>query len=777
MAIKLEMTNTAVALVIKALLLTTRTPIILAMASCGLVLMSMTLRSEEYHVSVNGNDANPGTVSKPFKTISAAAEVARPGDVISVHSGTYREYIDPPRGGESDARRITYRAAVGEKVVIKGSERVKGWEKVQNDTWKITLPNSFFGAFNPFDDVIRGDWFDPRSRLFHTGAVYLNDHWLIEAANREDVLRPFGAAMASYSPANAQYLLNVAWLRADTGSPIPADGFAAEKGVQKAPCSEGGECIGWIEPGNWVRYEGLDFGPKSSRIEFRVASATGGGIIEIRLDAPDGELLGTCTVPHTGGWQAWSSFEGEIKPVKGTKTLYLVFRSPRPTDAPAVGLWFSQVGPSETTIWAQFAGIDPNRADVEINVRQAVFYPEKPGIDYITVRGFTMMHAATPWAPPTAEQCGLIGTHWSKGWIIENNNIRYSVCTGITLGKHGDEFDNTSQNTAEGYVKTIERALARGWSKDKIGHHVVRNNQIAHCEQAGIVGSMGAAFCTITGNRIHDIHVRRLFTGAEMAGIKFHGAIDTEISRNHIYRTTRGIWLDWMTQGTRVSRNLLHHNGPSEDLFVEVNHGPFMVDNNIFLSSTSLLDVSEGGAYVHNLFAGQIRTFPELRRDTPYHYAHTTGLAGLCNTRGGDDRFYNNVFAGGKGLSPYDSAALPMWMAGNVYLKGAQPSRQEQDACVQPRFDPGIELVETEEALYLRFDLDETRVRETARQLVTTGSLGRAEIPDLTYERPDGSPYRIDTDYFGITRNAASPFPGPFEHAGSGKQPLKVWPH
>ena len=166
-----------------------------------------------------------------------------------------------------------------------------------------------------------------------------------------------------------------------------------------------------------------------------------------------------------------------------------------------------------------------------------------------------MRHAATPWAPPTAEQIGLIGTHWSKGWIIENNVISHSVCSGIALGKHGDEFDNTSANTAEGYVKTIERAHAHAiaWTKENIGHHIVRNNTISHCEQAGIVGSLGPVFSVVTGNTIHDIHVRRLFTGAEMAGIKFHAAIDTEISRNHIYRTCRGLWLDWMAQGTRVS--------------------------------------------------------------------------------------------------------------------------------------------------------------------------------------------------------------------------------
>ena len=46
----------------------------------------------------------------------------------------------------------------------------------------------------------------------------------------------------------------------------------------------------------------------------------------------------------------------------------------------------------------------------------------------------------------------------------------------MTLGKHGDDFDNKSQNSAQGYVETIKRGLAAGWSKENIGHHVVRAN-------------------------------------------------------------------------------------------------------------------------------------------------------------------------------------------------------------------------------------------------------------------------------------------------------------
>jgi alpha-L-arabinofuranosidase len=114
------------------------------------------------------------------------------------------------------------------------------------------------------------------------------------------------------------------------------------------------------------------------------------------------------------------------------------------------------------------------------------------------------------------------------------------------------------QHLAEQRRRLCEDHSARaadGWTKEKIGHHIVRNNSIYDCGKAGIVRSLGAAFSTVTGNSIHDIHVRRLFSGAEIAGIKFHGAIDVQIAHNQIYRTPLGLWLDWMAQGTRVSRS------------------------------------------------------------------------------------------------------------------------------------------------------------------------------------------------------------------------------
>ena len=372
--------------------------------------------------------------------------------------------------------------------------------------------------------------------------------------------------------------------------------------------------------------------------------------------------------------------------------------------------------------------------------------------------------------------------------MIEDNDIRYSACCGVSLGKYGDAFDNTSANTAGGYVKTIERALADGWTRDNIGHHVVRNNVISHCEQAGIVGSLGAAFSTVVGNSIHDIHVRDLFDGAEMAGIKFHAAIDTLVARNHIYRTCRGLWLDWMCQGTRVTGNLLHDNADDQDLtadringgrsdvFVEVNHGPLVVDNNLFLSAVTLNIRSQGTAYAHNLFAGRLRIIDYDKRVTPFHKPHATEIAGTHDNPGGDVRFDNNVLLGTADLSGYDRPRLPVRMAGNVFLGRATPSTQETRPVRRPDDTAVPRVVERADGFYLRWPIDADWSGGVKRTLVTSDGLGRAIIPDLPFTNPDGTPLRIDVDYFGRPRNPADPFPGPFEMPGGSTADVKVWP-
>ncbi len=112
-----------------------------------------------YHVSQEkiSSDKNPGTETAPFKTISQAARIAQPGDTVIVHGGVYRECVRPVRGGTGPEKMITYQAAKGEEVVIKGS-------KVFGPAWQPAMaekecPEGFVKADLP------EDFFEPNPRF------------------------------------------------------------------------------------------------------------------------------------------------------------------------------------------------------------------------------------------------------------------------------------------------------------------------------------------------------------------------------------------------------------------------------------------------------------------------------------------------------------------------------------------------------------------------------------------------------------------------------------
>lgn len=586
---------------------------------------------QEYHVALSGSNANPGTIELPLRTIQAAADLAQPGDRITVHEGEYREYVDPPRGGLSDEQRITYQAAEGEEVTIKGSESLTGWVEQANDVWMVRIDNDFFGSFNPFANPIAGDWFFPQGRKHHTAAVYINGE-------------PLGEA----------------------------------------------DCLDTLFVGRWEQ-------------------------------------------------------------------------------------WYAAHETNHTLVWAKFPGKDPNTELVEVNTRQTVFYPSQPGINYLTVRGFNLTQAATPWSPPTTEQIGLIGVNWSKGWIIEENTITHSRCTGLTLGKYFDRADAKIAYGFNAHYQTVKRVLERGdWTEENIGHHLVRNNHIAYCEQAGIVGSHGGAFSTITGNVIHDIHLRSAFGGYEQAGIKLHAPVDTTISNNLIYNCNMGMWLDWMVQGTRISSNTFHSN-KDWDLFIEISHGPALIDNNLLLSKVSLLDSAQGGAYVHNLFAGAVRQRTEYDRHTQFFKPHSTDIAGTARVLDGDDRFYNNIVMEDSGLGSYDNNEEALSFAGNLYLYRAQATRLEENPTCIHEADTRFHISEENGEVYLELKLESDWNQEHDSPLVTTELLGKTNHAEQEFDNTDGSPLMLNQDYFGKERDTLKPFPGPIELSTS-VQKLKIWP-
>lgn len=483
-------------------------------------------------------------------------------------------------------------------------------------------------------------------------------------------------------------------------------------------------------------------------------------------------------------------------------------------------VWYAEVGTDDTTIWANFQGAEPNEELVEINVRQTVFYPTENHIDYITVRGFELTQAATPWTPPTADQPGLVGPNWAKGWIIEDNVIHDSKCSGISIGKEGSTGHNysTIRGDKPGYQYQLESVfMARefGWDREHIGSHIIRRNTIFNCGQNGIVGHLGCVFSTIEDNHIYNIATKREFYGYEIGGIKLHAALDVIIRHNRIHDCTLGTWLDWQTQGTRVSRNLFYGN--SRDLFVEVSHGPYLVDHNIFGSKASLESFSQGGAYVHNLVCGTIWLRPVPERATPYHAPHSTQVAGYSGIFGGDDRHIGNVFLGGQVTHAYGPTARagsnpgygtagynghpasmeeyralvgdptrgdlerflevkqPVYIRDNVYLQGAEPFEAEKDALAVTDDHAAIRIVEEGARVHLETQLPEA-FDEVAIGVITGADLPPVRFVDADFEDPDGTAASLDTDLVGERKNHNQAYPaGPITTLGAGSHRTRVW--
>jgi len=569
--------------------------------------------TKTYHVAISApwaSDTNPGTAEKPFQTISRAAEVLLPGERVLIHAGTYREWVKPPRGGSGPDKPITYAAAPGELVQVKGSERITTWKDQGEGIWRAEVPNAMFGNYNPYALKVSAK-FQTHGQWHHRGDVYL-----------------------------------------------------------------------------------------------------------------EGEALSEVQTPD----------EVKTAPMK----------------------WYCQADNETTEILANFGKVDPNTALAEINVRESVFMPEMIGLSHITVDGLHLMHSAENWQPPWIHpaiplQKGLISPKGGTHWVIQNCRITNARCVGICLGIAPDRDTRDVNN----------------W-----GYHIVRNNIVERCGQAGIAGERGPSFSLIAHNLVQDINDRREFGGDEIAGIKFHMSIDTEIRGNLIRRVQRdkphsastrisdgggyGIWIDWSNQGTRISGNIIYAT-ESNNIFLEMNHGPILVDNNILIGG-GIASMSEANVIAHNLFLDCPFAFGEAKgRRSSHRKPHTHIFIGEmregipCN-----DRWYNNIFVGKglDGLKPFKDCISE----NNVFLAGAKKSKWGDQTSVESPMVPIVTRTESPNGMKIEFTLDQATADATG-PWVDAKLIGVLEPSGQTIEDRFGNPITVDTDIQGQKRS--KPIVGP----------------
>ncbi len=567
------------------------------------VLAAPAVSAREIHVAKSGSDANVGNRENPYLSIGKAAQVAEPGDVVVVHAGTYREWVKPARGGNDEASRITYRAAAGDDVFIKGSEQITSWVNQADGVWMVELPNALFGDYNPYALNLSGGWLH-YGEWHHRGDVYLDGDAFLEKQSPEE--------------------------------------------VKQAPES-----------------------------------------------------------------------------------------------------WCCRADAETTTIWANFGKAAPNRQLAEINVRQSVFLPEQSGLSHIRVSGFHLMHSGENWQPPGLDvQMGMIGPRMGKHWIIENCTITNARCVGIVLG-HATGVDY-------GDV-------------DAFGDHVVRNNVIRRCGEAGIAGQKGATRCLIAGNLIEQTNYRKEFGGWETAAIKFHESVDAVIRGNLIRGVSHqgygafGIWMDWGNQGARISGNIVYDT-QAANLFLEMNHGPTLVDNNVLIGH-SVRSNSKATVFAHNLFVDcKFEMVSDTRRSSQFYKPHTRQEVGRKHGIPSDDKWFNNLFIR-RGLEGVKKA--PGYASDyNVFLEGAKKSSFGDEHSVT---EPGAARFRRDDSLLgvsLRFTLGDAAVRLKG-PWVGAELVGIFPTVRQTLEDRHGRPIRVDTDLPGQAR--AEPLAGPLAEPTAGE--------
>lgn len=106
---------------------------------------------------------------------------------------------------------------------------------------------------------------------------------------------------------------------------IEAESFNSQSGIQTESNSEGGECIGFIQNGDFVFYSNIDFGAGADGFQVRTSSNSSGGTIELGLDSITGFIASTCLIRGTGNWNTWVTSDFKIPQISGKHDLYLKF--------------------------------------------------------------------------------------------------------------------------------------------------------------------------------------------------------------------------------------------------------------------------------------------------------------------------------------------------------------------------------------------------------------------------------------------------------------------
>jgi len=193
-------------------------------------------------------------------------------------------------------------------------------------------PGHFFGVGgNNHHSIFRfqGDWYiayhaQTLSKAMGVPKGYRSTHLNRLHYNEDGSIAPVSADMAGVE----QIKLLDPFVR------VEAETMAWQAGVAVEPLAGDGQgytdgnlAVTDIDNGDWTAVSKVDFGSGATGFRASAAAAGGsGGELELRLDSPEGRLIGKLAIPAGSGTEAWREWETEVSGAEGVHDLYFVFR-------------------------------------------------------------------------------------------------------------------------------------------------------------------------------------------------------------------------------------------------------------------------------------------------------------------------------------------------------------------------------------------------------------------------------------------------------------------
>lgn len=524
----------------------------------------VTRTTADFHVAVDGSDANPGSATAPFATLARARAAVRGrikegltrDVVVEVHGGVYP--VDAPlEFGPEDSGTlefaVVYAATPGERVVIDGGRRIGGWRRGPGDVWIADVPEAKAGTWYPRQLFIDGQ----RAIRARTP----NQGWCegkpVHPIEHESTDLPLA-------------------IRVNTGGGTSIFGWAREFEYEQAPIAGG--IAAWDNPAD---------------IELVSLRHNEGGRKRLQSIDASAQTV-TLRPPHRWAPKCYGNdwFNGVPDGRCYLENAVEFLDSP--------GEWYLDRVTGVLSYWPRI-GEDPGRWDVFapvvsgplVSVTGAVGRP----VVNLHFRGLHVEHADWPLPPhgyaglfccnvPVFREGGDPGHRFIEAAVemvharacsFRDGGIARVGGMGIVLGEgtadiavEGNEIHHTGAggiglgqcNVGFGYLKAAPPAAPGEYERFRI-----LNNHVHHCG-LDYFGAVGVAIfrlkdSTISHNLIHDTaYCGVVFPGDQDPAWNFVGG--NRFERNHIFSDMQvtqdgaGLYASFAHRGTIVRANLIH---------------------------------------------------------------------------------------------------------------------------------------------------------------------------------------------------------------------------